>query len=203
MVTYISSDEPLVGESFCIMEHGRKVGPLCPVRCLWGTWVKLIWGAQIFKWGSKLGTMGCTQQIIPALYQFQYPVHTWLIPAPKTILDPSTSNQAGIKVLNQTQYQDQVDIRVWKQTQYQEDRAGIEILKAAQYQDQASIFNSWYPSNTNLYTTVPTAQLMFGSLPNIYLFIKMRLGSFKFNFPEFQQSGNLSMKEGNLFCFVL
>jgi hypothetical protein len=116
--------------------------------------------------------MGCTQQIIPALYQFQYPVHTWLIPAQKTILDPSTSNQAGIKVLNQTQ--NQVDIRVWKHTQYQEDRAGIEILKAAQYQDQASIFNSWYPSNTNLYTTVPTAQLMFGFFAEylfIYLFI--------------------------------
>jgi len=67
-------------------------------------------GSPNFQMGSKLGTMGCTQQIIPALYQFQYPVHTWLIPAQKTILDPSTSNQAGIKVLNQTQ--NQVDIRV-------------------------------------------------------------------------------------------
>jgi hypothetical protein len=92
--------------------------------------------------GSKLGTMGCTQQIIPALYQLQYQVHTCLMPAQKTILHPSTSNQAGIKVLNETQYQDQVDIRVSKQTQYQEDQASIEILKAAQYQDQAGIFNS-------------------------------------------------------------
>jgi hypothetical protein len=145
--------------------------------------------------------MGCTQQIIPALYQFQYKLHTCLITSPKNNLGPQYQYQAGIKVLNQTQYQDQVDIRVWKQTQYQVDqasmeilkaaqyqdkvdirvwkltqchkeRAGIEILKAAQYQDQAGIFNSWYPSNTNLYTTVPTAHLMFGtSLPNIYLFI--------------------------------
>jgi hypothetical protein len=43
---------------------------------------------------------------------------------------------------------------------------------------------------------------MFGtSLPNIiYLFFKMRFGNFKFSFPEFQQLGNLSMKEGSLFC---